>query len=423
MAGPDPDVAREAIEHCYEQGWTDGLPVVPASRELVERFLAQTTRAPDEVLWRMDHLGRECTVETAAVNAAMAGCLPEYFPVVLAAWEAVTRDRAAQGGGWQSTSGPAPLIVVNGPVRHELGFNCTGGVFAGGFRPNATIPRALGLIIRNGLGLEPHVFDQTTQGIPGRWAICFGENEEESPWEPLAEETGLPPGTSAVSATLTRTYEFVDNRHTQDVEQLLADFADTISRTGSLIFRSTSAGIVFCPEHAQMLATAGLSKADVKAWLVEHCGRSEADLRRVGKDAVSEGGLGGRSASPEPRAPADEFSPILTGPQDVPIVVAGARNAAISMVFRVFGEWSNSSVPIERATERADGLADIRKTLAADGYTIEARPEGERVLVEIGATPEACDDCLVPPPVMRGILEKALAVPASQIDLRYPGES
>ena len=102
---PDPDVAREAIEYCYEQGWTDGLPVVPASEGLLEEFLATTRRSPDEVLWRMDHLSRECTVRTAAINAAMAGCLPEYFPIVLGAWDAVMRDRAAKGGGWQSTSG------------------------------------------------------------------------------------------------------------------------------------------------------------------------------------------------------------------------------------------------------------------------------------------------------------------------------
>ena len=100
------------------------------------------------------------------------------------------RDRAAKGGGWQSTSGPAPLIVINGPIRGELGINSTGGIFAAGFRPNATIPRALGLMLRNAFGVAPHVFDQTTQGIPGRWAICFGENEEESPWEPLATEIG-----------------------------------------------------------------------------------------------------------------------------------------------------------------------------------------------------------------------------------------
>src|SRR5436305_12241416 len=345
---PDPDVAREAIEYCYEKGWTDGLPVVPASQELIEQFLAHTSRPADEVLWRMDHLGRECTVHTAAINAAMAGCLPEYFPIVLAAWDAVMRDRAAKGGGWQSTSGPAPLIVINGPIRGELGINCTGGIFAGGFRPNATIPRALGLMMRNAFGVVPHVFDQTTQGIPGRWSICFGENEEESPWEPLATETGLDAGTNAVSATLTRTYEFVDNRHTQDPEQLLNDFADTLSRTGSLIFRGQSAGVVLCPEHAQMLADAGMSKGEVKDWFVEHVGRTEADLRRAGKDDVAEGGPGARSASETERAPADTFTPYFTAPKDVPIIVAGARNAAISMVFRVFGEWSNTSVEIER---------------------------------------------------------------------------
>jgi hypothetical protein len=345
---PDPDLARAAIEYCYAQDWTDGLPVIPASQELLDQFLATTTRDPDEVLWRMDHLGRECTVRTAAINAAMAGCLPEYFPLVLAAWDAVMRDRAAKGGGWQSTSGPAPLIVINGPIRAELGINCTGGIFAAGFRPNATIPRALGLMLRNAFGVAPHVFDQTTQGIPGRWSICFGENEEESPWEPLATETGLVPGTNALSATLTRTYEFVDNRHTQDPEQLLNDFADTLSRTGSLIFRGQSAGVVFCPEHAQMLANAGMSKADVKDWFIEHVGRTEADLRRAGKDAVSDGGPGARSAGEQERAPADTFTRYFTARKDVPIIVAGARNAAISMVFRVFGEWSNSSVEIER---------------------------------------------------------------------------
>jgi hypothetical protein len=344
---PDPDVAREAIEYCYEQGWTDGLPVVPVSQPLLDQFLAHTSRDPSEVLWRMDHLGRECTVRTAAINAAMAGCLPEYFPLVLASWDAVMRDRAAKGGGWQSTSGPAPLIVINGPIRSELSINCTGGIFAAGFRPNATIPRALGLMLRNAFGVAPHVFDQTTQGIPGRWAICFGENEEESPWEPLATEMGLAPGTNALSATLTRTYEFVDNRHTQDPEQLLNDFADTLGRTGSLIFRGQSAGVVFCPEHAQMLANAGYTKGDVKDWFVEHVGRREADLRRAGKDGVSEGGPGARSASESERASADTFTPYFTARKDVPIIVAGARNAAISMVFRVFGEWSNSSVEIE----------------------------------------------------------------------------
>jgi hypothetical protein len=339
----DPDLAQAAIEHCYQQDWSDGLPLVPVSQPLLDRFLAQTSRGPQEVIGSAEQVGRECTVELAAINAAMAGCRPEYFPVVLAAFEALMLERAARGGGWQSTSGPAPLIVVNGPVRGELGFNGGGGAFGPGFRPNATVARSVGLIVRNVFGIKPQVLEQATQGLPGRWSICIAENEDESPWEPLSAEAGVPAGTSAVSATLLRTCEFVDNRHTQDPEQVLWDFADTISRTGALIFRDTSAGVVFCPEHAQMLAAAGFAKDDVKDWLIEHCGRSAADLHRAGKD-----GLNGyvRFAAPEPPDPADGFTQILPSRQAVPVVVAGARNAAISMVVRVFGLWSGRSVPV-----------------------------------------------------------------------------
>jgi hypothetical protein len=388
MAEPsslDPDAAQRAIEYCYEQGWSDGLPLVPATQPLVEAFLAQTSRDPEEIIGSLEAVRRECTVYLAAVNAAMAGCRPEYFPVVLAAFDALMRERAARGGGWQSTSGPAPLIVVNGPIRAELGFNSGGGVFGPGFRPNATVARAIGLIVRNAFGVRPGVLEQATQGIPGRWSICLAENEEESPWEPLSVEAGLPAGASAVSATLIRTSEFVDNRHTQDPEQLLWDFADTISRTGALIFRDTSCGVAFCPEHAQLLAAAGYSKAAVKEWLAEHCGRTSADLRRAGKDGVSENNVrfakepqAAAGAAPKPLTDAapkpltgaapkpltgaapkaltgTEFSRILPSPQHVPVIVAGARNAAISMVLRVFGEWSGTASPVEEPASATAG--------------------------------------------------------------------
>ena len=339
----DPDAARLAIEHCYERGWTDGLPVVPVSAPLLERFLARTARERGEVIGRMEHLGRECTVELAAINAAMAGCQPEHFPVVLAVWDALMRERSATGGGWQSTSGPAPLIVVNGPVRAELGFNSTGGVFGPGFRANATVARSIGLIVRNAFGIAPHVLEQATQGVPGRWAICIGENEEESPWPPLSVDGGVPAGTSAVSATLVRTCEFVDNRHTQDPEHVLWDLADTIARPGALIFEDTSAGVVLCPEHAQLLGQAGFSKADVAAWLVEHSGRGLADLRLAGKDGVD-----GRVRHPGGTT-GDGFVRVLPSPRHVMVVVAGARNAAISMVVRTFGVWSGSAMAVETA--------------------------------------------------------------------------
>jgi hypothetical protein len=343
----DPDAAQAAIEHCYEQGWSDGLPLVPASQPLVDQFLATTDRPPEEVIGRLAQVERVLTVELAAINAAMAGCRPEYFPVVLAAWDALTRERATGGGGWQSTSGPAPLLVVNGPVREELGFNRAGGVFGPGFRANATVARAIGLIVRNVFGIHPHVLEQATQGLPGRWSICVAENEEESPWEPLSVEAGVPAGTSAVSATLLRTCEYVDNRHTGSAEQLLADFADTISRTGAWIFRNASAGIVFCPEHAQMLAAAGFGRAEARAWLAEHCGRTVSDLARAGKDGLSERGV--RHASGERR---EGFDPLLPSadPQHLLLAVAGARNAGISMVVRQFAGWSGTAVPVAART-------------------------------------------------------------------------
>jgi hypothetical protein len=275
----------------------------------------------------------------------MAGCRPEYFPVVLAAFGALMAERAARGGGWQSTSGPAPLIVVNGPIRTELGFNSTGGVFGPGFRANATVARAIGLIVRNAFGIRPHVLEQATQGVPGRWSICIAENEEESPWEPFSVDGGVAAGTSAVSATLLRTSEFVDNRHSQHVEDVLWDLADTISRTGAQIFRDASAGVVLCPEHAQMLAGAGYSKAGVQDWLMARCGRSPADLRRAGKGDLSK-------ISPEDEAQLVAsgragISRTMGSPRQVPVIVAGARNAAISTVVRIFGEWSGTAIPVE----------------------------------------------------------------------------
>lgn len=339
MVSLDPDAAREAIEYCYERGWSDGLPVVPATQEEVDRFLELSALEPDEVVAAIEGTDLHCTVEMAALNAVMAGCRPEYFPVVLATLEAIAHDRLGNGTGWQSTSGPAPLILINGNVRRELGFNSDGGVFGPGFRPNATVARTVGLIVRNVLRMEPHVLDQATQGVPGRWSICFGETEEESPWEPLSVERGFAPGESAVSATLIRTCEFVDNRVTQDAEEILWDFSDTISRTGSLIGSRTSIGIAFGLEHAQTIADGGFSKSDVKAWLVEHCARPRTDFERAGKGGFVE------SAEKEGRMSGDLVR-VLPSADNVSIIVAGARNAAMSLVFRVMGQWTPFSAPV-----------------------------------------------------------------------------
>ncbi|WP_199923192.1 hypothetical protein [Streptomyces sp. NRRL S-813] len=347
----DADHAQQAVEYGYVREWSDGLPLVPVTPALVDRFLATTPRDPAEVIGRMEHLGRSCTVELAAVNAAMAGCVPAHFPVVLAAWDALMLERAARGGAWQSTSGPSPLIVVNGPIRKELGFNSTGGALGPGFRANATVARALGLIVRNAFGLRPHGLEQSTQGVPGRWTLCIGENEEDSPWEPLAASTGLGAGTpDAVTATLLRTCAYVDNRHTADPEQVLWDLADAMSATGSIIFRHTACALVLGPDHARMLADAGYGRRDVQQWLYEHAGRTVADLRRAGKDGVGEDNGVRHATGTTPDAPGgEEFVRFLPSPESIPVLVAGAHGAAMSMVGRIFGAWSGTAVPVVRS--------------------------------------------------------------------------
>ena len=174
-----------------------------------------TDRDPDEILFTMPHLNRRLTVRLAAINAAMAGCLPEYFPVVLAAWEALTAEPYPTRGIWQSTTGTAPLLVVNGPVRERLGFNSQGNVFGSGFRANATIGRAIRLAAINVFGLHPHQLDQATQATPAKYSCCIAENEEESPWEPLHVEHGFAPADSTVTAMVFRSVIHIEARHTE----------------------------------------------------------------------------------------------------------------------------------------------------------------------------------------------------------------
>ncbi|MDE3074284.1 MAG: hypothetical protein KGJ86_02555 [Chloroflexota bacterium] len=334
----DPEAAVQAIEYCYEQGWSDGLPVVPPTPALMDQFLSHTGRNRPEVVWRMEHVNRACTVELAAANAVMAGCRPEYFPVVLAALEAVVDEGSAGIGAWQSTTGGTPLLVVNGPVRQQLGFNCAGSLFGSGFRANATVGRAIRLIIMNAFGVRPHVLDQATQATPGKYTLCIAENEEESPWEPLHVELGHSPQASTVSALHIRSCDFLDNRQTDDPVHILNDIVDTVSRTGIMRRRLNCTCVVMGPEHAQLLARHGYSKADVKAFIAEHAGRTYADLERVGKEAIEEP-LGFCRPATEAEATQhrpDEFLRSVPSPKDVLLIVAGARNAGVSTVVQPF---------------------------------------------------------------------------------------
>ena len=364
---------RRAIEHYYEHDYSDGLPVVPATASYVGEFLAQVDRDPDEVLAVMAHLNRECTVRVAAINSAMAGCRPEFFPVIVAALDAMRLDTNARGasrfssGLWQSTTGTVPIMIVNGPVRERLGFNSQGNVFGPGFRANATVGRTMRLIALNAFGLKPHVLDQSTHSNPAKYTCCIAENEEESPWEPLSVEAGFGPDASTVAFMMMRSAYHIEARSAIRGEQGLEDMANSISRTGVLYTETTSCIVVVSPEHAQLLANQGFSKDDVKSFLAEHAACTRGELERAGKTGVSRGmrwlvpadhpdALPGEHPSFEKGPGGEEVHRVLASPDDVVVVVAGAANAGVSTVVDLMG---SASSPSGRGGRRVPVMGEI----------------------------------------------------------------
>ncbi|MDR5709813.1 MAG: hypothetical protein QN172_05360 [Armatimonadota bacterium] len=330
------------VESCYARGWTDGFPVVPPTENLVRAFLARVDRDPEEVILAQEHLGRRCTVRLAAANAVMAGCRPESFPVVLAALEALqllVGDRAVL----MPQHGQAVLVIVNGPIRDQLAFNCRDNVLGPGDRTNATVGRAVRLVILNALGIRPHGYDQSTQGTPAKFSFCIAENEEESPWEPLHVERGFGREESAVTVALAQSTLHVEQRDSKQPEHILLSIADSMSYAGAYFPWRFGHGsiVVMGPEHAQLLAQAGWSKRQVREFLWEHFGRRAGELRRLGKG----GGL-------DPQLPEEAFVRFAPAPEAITLVVAGARNAGVSTVCPTFA-WQTITrrIPQARAHE------------------------------------------------------------------------
>jgi hypothetical protein len=351
---------RRAMEYYADRDWTDGLPVVPVTESYLAEFLAQTRRDPDEVVLSMPHLNRQCTVRLAAINAGLAGCRPEYFPVVLAAWDSLRAEGYAGRAIWQSTTGTAPFLLVNGPVRGRIGMNAAGNVFGSGFRANATIGRAIRLTAINAFGLRPHQLDQATQGTPAKYTACIAENEEDSPWPPLHTDHGLDPSDSAVTAMIIRSCLHIEARHTTVPEQLALDLAGTISRTGALIHETISALVVLGPEHARLFSRAGWSKADLSRFIYDHAVRSRAELAAVGKDAIARQ-TRWRVPAGHPDATADRAEAdgnrdddvrVLNSPGAVLVAVAGANNAGVSAVVETFGPRGGPPAVVRVEDER-----------------------------------------------------------------------
>jgi hypothetical protein len=303
------------------QGWTDGLPVIPPTEALVAGMLAATRRAPGEVLGRMEPLQGTVTVEKIAVNAVMAGCRPEYFPVVQAAVRAVLQPQFHVGSTACTTGGAAPVIVVNGPIAARLGINGGTACFGGNVKANATIGRALRLVMRNLGGAKPDGMEKSTHAWPGKVTCCFAENEARSPWEPFHVERGFAAETSAVTVVAVRGIYGVSEGTRTTGEGVLDTIAAAMRYAGTPIYHQMRHGIpvivALGPEHAQEIARAGFSRRQVREFIHTHARLPVRELRGRGYYLPDAWAGIVDEADPDARVP------IVRTPDEVWVVVAG----------------------------------------------------------------------------------------------------
>ena len=311
-----------AIQDYYEErGWTDGLPVVPATEELVLEMLGTFGEDPAHALGVIQPRNAPVTLEKIAVNAVMAGCRPEHFPVLVAAVRAIVQPEFNVAGCQATTGGAAPVIIVNGPVARQLSINGDTGCFGPGYRANATIGRALRLVIRNVAGLIPGEMDKATLATPGRYSFCFAENEARSPWEPRHVELGFAAGASTVTITAVRAVYPVMETTVATGHEVLHTLVESIKTVGFANYYQIGTGaqltLVVCPEHAAEMYAAGLAKADVREYIYQ---QARMPMHRL--QGIAHYGNRNWPAWIDEHDP-DALVPVVRCADDVVVVVAG----------------------------------------------------------------------------------------------------
>ena len=261
----------QLLEDYYEKGWTDGLPVVPPTPEKVQQFLDYVGLSTTDVLGTVPTREVTVTAEHAAINAVMAGCKMEYMPVVVAALRAHLEEKGNCHSTTGTLSGAAHAVIINGPIRQELDVNCGSGCFGPGWRANATIGRALRLVIRNACRAIPGFLDRATFSTPSRYSFCFGENEEESPWIPLHVERGFSPDQSTVTVHSVMYNVAARDSRSRTPEGVLDSIVNTVRRHGVTSDRwlgeDANVVMVMGKEHTRYFAEAGWSKQRMREYL------------------------------------------------------------------------------------------------------------------------------------------------------------
>ena len=263
-------VIEDDAEACYDRGWTDGLPVVPPTRERVYRMLQGTKRDPQEVVGLMPPDLAACTVEKIAINAVMAGCKPEYMPLVLAAVEGALIDEFCLHGLIATTWFSGPVLVVNGPAARRVGMNARGNAMGQGNRANATIGRALQLIVRNVGGGRPGGVDRSCLGNPGKYTFCFAEDEEGSCWDSLSVERGFSPEASTVTLFAGDGVQPMFDQVSRQPEDLALTYSKMLKSVNHPdMVMIGDAILVVSPEHERVFREAGWDKNRLRRELDE----------------------------------------------------------------------------------------------------------------------------------------------------------
>jgi hypothetical protein len=275
---------EEAVEFFYQKGWTDGLPIIPPTPDKVEAMLQQVSLQGNEIFGTIPERQREINAEKVAINAVMAGCLPAYMPVVAAAVQAVLEPVFGAHGVTSSTSGAAILLIVNGPIVREIGLNSGKNLLGTGNRANATIGRAVRLVLQNAGGTA--LFDQSTIGHPGKFSFCMAEAENEE-WVPLNVERGFKREESTVTVFAVEGPNQINNHVAETPEGILMTIADRIASMGRLNMQrplpQTPSVVVVCPEHMSTLLKHEWDKKRVKQFLYDHARRPKTDLYHFGQ--------------------------------------------------------------------------------------------------------------------------------------------
>ena len=334
----------EAIEKCYQLGWTDGLPVVPPTQERVAEFLQSAGRDASDVVGEIPERRREITAGKVAANAVMAGCLPEYMPVVLAATEAMLDPAFNLVGPSSSMGGAAVLVIVNGPAAGRLNINARNNLFGPGNRANATIGRSIRLILMNACAAVPGLFDRSVIGHPGKFSYCIAEADTETHWTPLHVERGFSPDQSAVTVFASEGPRQV--RATGYPVAILHAIADAASSLGTSMSTSGSVGDPTARlRQGQVAVTiagasslwADWSKDQVKGYLHARIKRSVADLKRA------------QALPGDPESGDEEtYLPLIPDPDDILLVFAGGEESNMSSVIPSWGpKVASTAVTIE----------------------------------------------------------------------------